>query len=231
MLKELIANVESGREMVLAPYASVQSAVNSQGWTTLAMVPRERVGEIAGWLVLTGKLHPDSLESWTREQMNVSRGALRVMQNQLAELERETGGGTPAPAPPSEPAGWGPTWVITDLNTFRGGLRGSWEITCYRGERGLEFKNWGTWYLDFKGDGTVVGWFEDYQGTRRPTNNGAIRVTGEASGEAGTILWSGTFQRDGNSLAFTGGKGSLRYTDVVMAEPNLTCSPGSWQKN
>lgn len=221
MLKQLIADVESGREMVLAPYASVGQALNSGGWATLAMVPRDRVGELAGWLVLTGRLHPDSVASWTREQMNLSQGALRVMKDQLKALEA---GGV-------DQGNWGPTWIITDLNTFRGGLRGSWEITCYRGERGLEFKNWGTWYLDFKGDGTVVGWFEDYQGTRRPTNNGTVKDTGEAAGEAGTILWSGTFQRDGNSLAFAGGKGSLRYADVVMAEPNLTCNPGSWQRD
>lgn len=42
---------------------------------------------IGGWMVASGQLDPDSIKSWTRNQIELSRGALVVMKRQLAEYE------------------------------------------------------------------------------------------------------------------------------------------------
>jgi hypothetical protein len=66
-LRELIAGVESGATMVLAPQGA-----NPYG--SMFTVEKERVGDIAGWMVTTGMLDPDSVETWTRVQIELSRG-------------------------------------------------------------------------------------------------------------------------------------------------------------
>ena len=141
VLRDLISEVESGRRMVLAPLG------RNNTWGALVMVERERAGSIAGWLVTTGWLHPDSVPSWTREQLAISRAALDLMKQELRELEaQQPAAGTPtAAAPGATPGAPGatpttpgatpvapgtPTLPPTDWRLVKENLRGTYNIPC-----------------------------------------------------------------------------------------------------
>src|SRR5687767_12511100 len=80
VLREIVAEVESGRRIILAPYGTD----NTLG--TLAVVERDRVESIAVWLVLNGWVDPDDVGTWTRQQLAASKTALEILKRQLSEL-------------------------------------------------------------------------------------------------------------------------------------------------
>ncbi|MFN2383557.1 MAG: hypothetical protein ABR559_04765 [Gemmatimonadota bacterium] len=185
-LRQLIGDIESQRQMVLAP----DGAGNT--WGSLVVVDRDRAGAIAGWLVLVGRLHPDSVSSWTREQLAVSRGALSIMKRQLSELEAQRGGAAPPPTtppttapplPPETPVASTPappprpgTIRFPDPMDWRlvqGGYRGTYLIPCAgAGQPPVQ----GDFTLALVGDGTVRAEFE-FNAEMIPTR-GTIRTEG-----------------------------------------------------
>ena len=98
-LREMIAEVESGRGIILAPYGA-----NALGG--LALIDRDRVGTIAVWLVLNGWVDPDSVSIWTRQQLAASNAVLEILKRQLRELEaQQPAAGTPTAAAPGATPG------------------------------------------------------------------------------------------------------------------------------
>ena len=173
------------------------------------------------------RAHAENLEKEVNRRYGETRRYLPLLEEQRRELEQQL---AKLGAPATTPSTATPSTIPSSPAAFRGGLKGSWEITCLRGPQKLEYKNGGVWYLEFAGDGTISGRFEDYQGTPRPAR-GRIEESGIASGDAVNIRWSATFDRDGNSLAMELGRGSLSYSPAVFdAEPGLECTPGRWWK-
>jgi hypothetical protein len=213
LVRNALAGIDGGQSVLLT------------GSERPTLISFDQLKRLARKLVTDGAIEPGEEQAWIIDKMRTSREAVQPVRDLLTALEEGRWRGGVGVAPPTTPS-----TNPSSLAAFRGGLRGSWEITCLRGERKLEFRNWGTWFLDFAGDGTVSGWLEDFQGTRRPST-GTIDDSGLASGESVNLRWSATFVRDGNSLAMTGGEGSLSYTRAVLdAEPGLDCSPGRWRK-
>ncbi len=202
ILRQLIADVESQREVVLAP-------LGTSAYGTFVMVPRDRVGEVAGMLVFAGRLHPDSLEAWTREQLNLSRGALSVMKEQLARLEAGEEWSTPPPSGPTErsvPAARvdpsAPYWPVPMTWTeVRGQVRGDYRVQCYYDDRRLPELR-GRFLFDLRGGGVVLASYTDEQYTREA--NGSVDSEGRAAGSGQAtdsgVAWMATFAREGGRL-------------------------------
>jgi hypothetical protein len=228
-LREMIADVESGRTMVLAPQGA-----NPYG--SMFAVEKERVGDIAGWMVTTGMLHPDSVPSWTRLQIELSRGALVIMKRELAEYEARRDGrplpGEPPSAPPSAPpvdrtsAGVLPVYWPTpmDWREVGGIVRGTYRIRCYSGEDRSPYQVHGTFALELRGKGVIWGTFTDAEDGVAEEINGTISEVGIAGGTAISTMavtsWSAEFTRVGNSI---------RIVDPRMtmdAGRETPCDPG-----
>ena len=225
-LKELIAGVESGQTMVLAPQGA-----NPYG--PMYTVEKDRVGDIAGWLVTTGQLDPDSIESWTRKQIELSRGALVVMRRELAEYEARRDG-RPLPedpgAPPRPPqptsVGMKPVYWPTpmDWREVGGIVRGTYRIQCYSGEDRSPYQVHGTFALELRGKGVIWGTFTDAEDGVSEEINGTISEVGIAGGTAISTIavtsWSAEFVRDGDRI---------RIVDPQMtmdAGRTTPCDPG-----
>ena len=224
-LSGLIDDFEKGRTMIITSHPP-----SKDGW--MVVFERERVGDIAGWMVLSGQLHPDSAQSWAREQNALSQGALAVMKKQLVELEAKRlappAPATPATAaPPPGAINW-PTpmeWTKT-----RGTISGTFLAEC----SGLRKE--GLFVLRLVGDGTVRGDFETaYPDFTRYRVEGTILPDGTASGKSFGVVrdpgdsnfyWTARFSRSGNQLLM-----SSNTLDLLAAErgPNailFDCKPG-----
>jgi hypothetical protein len=228
-LKELIAGVESGSQMVIAPLGANPYAGG------MFTVEKDRVGTIGGWLVSTGQLDPDSVESWTRKQIELSRGALVVMKRELAAYEARRDG-RPLPEDPSETPGPGHVdqssvgmqgvfWPTPmDWREVGGIVRGTYRIQCYSGEERSPFTVRGTFLLELRGKGIILGSFTDAEDGVVEQINGTISEVGIAGGTAISTLavttWSAEFTREGNSI---------RIVDPEMkmdAGGDTRCDPG-----
>ena len=228
-LRELIAGVETGRTMVLAPQGA-----NPYG--SMFTVEKERVGDIAGWMVTTGRLDPDSIESWTRKQIELSRGALVVMKRELAEYEARRDG-RPLPeepgATPSDPGYVGPSSVgmkpvywptPMDWREVGGIVRGTYRIQCYSGDDRSPYSVHGTFALELRGKGVIWGTFTDAEDGVKEEINGTISEVGVAGGTAISTLavtsWSAEFVRDGDRIRIV----DPRIT--MDAGKDTPCDPG-----
>ena len=229
-LRELIAGVESGRTMVLAPQGA-----NPYG--PMFTVEKNRVGDIAGWMVTTGQLDPDSVESWTRKQIELSRGALVVMNRELAEYEARRDGRPlpedPARPPPEPPrvdpgsVGMLPVYWPTpmDWREVGGIVRGTYRIQCYSGDDRHRLPIFhGTFKLELRGKGVILGAFTDAEDGVAEEINGTISEVGVAGGTAistyAVTSWSAEFLRDGDRI---------RIVDPQMtmdAGRGTPCDPG-----
>jgi len=215
-LSGLIDDFEKGRTMIITSHPP-----SKDGW--MVVFERERVGDVAGWMVLSGKLHPDSAQSWTREQLALSQGALAVWKKQLAELEAKrvappTTATPTTAAPPPEAMFW-PTpmeWTKT-----RGTVRGTFLAEC----RGLRKE--GLFGLVLVGDGTVRGSFAPgyrVEGTILPdgTASGKSLLVVPDPGEPG-FFWAVRFSRSGNQLLMSSNK-----LDLLAGQGGILtgCKPG-----
>lgn len=227
-LREMIDDAEKGRTMIVAPHGG-----NPYGG--MYEVPRDRVGAIAGWMVTTGMLHPDSVPSWTRRQIELSRGALVVMKRQLAEYEArrdglplpEEPGGQSAPGRVDQAAvGMKPVYWPTpmDWREVGGIVRGTYRIRCYSGEDRSPYQVHGTFKLELRGQGVILGAFTDAEDGVAEEINGTISEMGIAGGTAtsalATTTWSVEFTRQGNAI---------RIVDPRMtmdAGRDTPCDPG-----
>jgi hypothetical protein len=126
VLREIVAEVESGRRIILAPYGTIVEG-------GLAVVERDRLETIAIWLVLNGWVDPDDVSIWTRQQLAVSSAALEILKRQLRELEaQQPAAGTPtAAAPGATPGAAGvPPPPPSDWRLVKETLRGTYNIPC-----------------------------------------------------------------------------------------------------
>lgn len=211
-LHEVIREVESGRQMVLAPEGALQ------GWGAMVIVPRERVGNIAGWLVVTGRLHPDSAAGWAREQRRISAGALTAMKRMLEDLEARRDGPTP---PPNAPAADPPTPPPAAVSA-----NGTWSVSCaWKDPDFAPSRDGGRFTITIAADGAVAGTYESsssaYPVGGRVEADGQAR--GEGTGAGWSIGWTGSIQRPAaGSVTGTGGI-EVSITDFGGG----TCS-GGW---
>lgn len=224
-LRELIAGVESGRTMILGPLGA-----NTYGG--MFAFEKERVGMIGGWMVVTGMLDPDSVESWTRKQIELSRGALVVMKRQLADYEAGRDGRTSEPEPPVvgsvglQPVYW-PSPM--DWREVGGIVRGTYTVQCYSpDENGRPQRlspTRGTFKLELRGKGVVLGSFTDTDDGISEEINGAVSEVGVAGGsvvnEWARTTWSVEFERSGNDIR-------IMNPELIMAPDvdDMRCDPG-----
>jgi hypothetical protein len=223
-LRELIAEIEFERKMVFSP-----TGVSS--YSTLFVLDRDHVSAIAGYKTFTGQLHPDSVESWTRQQIAFSRAAVRVMKEQLGRLERGEGWTSPPPTPgpttrdvPNAQVNSGATYWPTpmDWREVRGQVRGEYRVQCYyRDSRLPELR--GRFLLDLRGGSVVLGSYTDDRTTREA--NGQISSDAAAGGNGrandSTLTWTAKFGRSGDALVIENSRLIL-----VPSEPNGRCDSG-----
>jgi hypothetical protein len=229
-LRELIAGVESGNAMIIAP-------LGANPYGGMVAVEKERVGMIGGWLVSTGVLDPDSVESWTWKQIELSRGALVVMKRELVEYEARRDGRPlpeePRAPPPSEPAraqpssvGMKPVYWPTpmDWREVGGIVRGTYRIQCYSGEDRSPYSVHGTFALELRGKGVVWGTFTDAEDGVSEEINGTISEVGVAGGTAISTLavtsWSAEFVREGDRIKIVDPR------MIMDAGTDTPCDPG-----
>lgn len=228
-LRQLISEIESERKIVFSP-------LGASSWSSLYVLDRDQVGSIAAYRVLTGMLQPDSIVSWTRQQIAFSRVAIQVMKDELKRLEE---GGAP-PATGSTPQNV-PTAPV-DLNAIywpapmnwiavRGTVRGSFVAECEGRRDYPAVKRAGSYKLEFRGDGSMGGAFEE--GSRLHHVSGTIKADGTAGGVAQSgapdqpsLNWTATFRRSGDALQMSS------HTVDLMAAPRgeysilVDCKPG-----
>ena len=231
-LREMIAEVESGSTMIVAPYGE---SMYGGGMFT---VEKERVGMIGGWMVASGQLDPDSIESWTRKQIELSRGALVVMKRQLAEYEARRDG-RPLPDDPSVPGPVDPTGTVgmagaywptpMDWREVGGIVRGTYTVQCYStDENGRQRRlspTRGTFKLELRGKGVVLGSFTDTDDGISEVINGTVSEVGVAGGSVvndwARTTWTVEFERSGNDIRITN-------PELIMAPDvkDMRCDPG-----
>jgi hypothetical protein len=230
MLRQIISEIESERKIVFSPFGA-------SSWSSLYVLDRDQVGAIAGHQVMTGMLHPDSIVSWTRQQIAFSRVAIQVMKEQLKELEK---GGPPAPGsiPPSVPMGpVDPNAIYwpAPMNwlAVRGTVRGSFVAECagWASTGHPAVSRTGSYKLEFRGDGSIGGAFEE--GSRLHHVTGKILADGTASGTAQSgatdqpsFNWTASFRRSGDALQM-----SSHTLDIIAASRGtyailVECKPG-----
>lgn len=217
-IRGLIEEFESGRTMIVA-----SNPPSGYGW--FLVVPRERAGDIGGWMVISGQLHPDSVASWTRQQLALSRGAVEVMKQQIVQLESRRIAPPPPPAGnAAQPAGVASFPVPMDWREVRGFVRGTYSIQCYHLNSTLPPIR-GTFYLELRGRGIVAGSFTDTDERTMQEMNGEISDSGLANGGArstnATTGWSARFVRAGNALKVENPQFSM-----VPFGDGARCDPG-----
>jgi hypothetical protein len=224
-LREMIAGVENGSTMVIAP-------LGANSYDGMFTVEKERVGMIGGWMVASGQLDPDSVESWTRKQIELSRGALVVMKRQLADYEAGRDGPTIEPEPPVvgsvglQPVYW-PSPM--DWREVGGIVRGTYTIQCYSTDENGRPRRLsptrGTFKLELRGKGVVLGSFTDTDDAISEEINGTVSEVGVAGGsvvnEWARTTWSVEFERSGNDIRITN-------PELIMAPDvkDMRCDPG-----
>jgi len=229
-LRELIAGVEDGSQMVIAP-------LGANPYGGMYTVEKERVGMIGGWLVSTGMLDPDSVESWTRQQIELSRGALVVMKRELAEYEARRDGRTiesqlpPPPPPPVTSVGLQPVYWPTpmDWREVGGIVRGTYTVQCYSTDENGRPRRLsptrGTFKLELRGKGVVLGSFTDTDDGISEVINGTVSEVGVAGGSVvndwARTTWTVEFERSGNDIRITN-------PEMIMAPDvkDMRCDPG-----
>ena len=204
----------------------------------LPTVEKERVGMIGGWMVASGQLDPDSIESWIRNQIELSRGALVVMKRQLAEYEARRDG-RPLPDDPSVPGPVDPTGTVgmagaywptpMDWREVGGIVRGTYTVQCYStDENGRQRRlspTRGTFKLELRGKGVVLGSFTDTDDGISEVINGTVSEVGVAGGSVvndwARTTWSVEFERSGNDIRITN-------PEMIMAPDvkDMRCDPG-----
>jgi hypothetical protein len=193
---------------------------------------------IGGWMVASGQLDPDSIESWTRNQIELSRGALVVMKRQLAEYEARRDG-RPLPDDPSAPGPVDPTGAVgmagaywptpMDWRDVGGIVRGTYTVQCYstdeNGRPRRLYPTRGTFMLELRGKGVVLGSFTDTDDGISEEINGTVSEVGVAGGsvvnEWARTTWTVEFERSGNDIRITN-------PELIMAPDvkDMRCDPG-----
>lgn len=203
-LREVIAEVESGRQMIIAPFGALG------GWGAMAMIPRDRVGAMAGYLVFSGQLHPDSLASWTREQIRISAGALQAMKGQLAELEARS-------REPSAPAALPPPAVVPPVQaTGSWQVAGTWGVNCKWNDPDIKgSSDGGGFSLTVAPSGDVTGNYQS-SGSSYPVGGRVSpdgRAGGQGAGAGWSIGWSGSIIRAASGSGTGSGVVEVTITD------------------
>jgi hypothetical protein len=227
----MITGVENGSTMVIAP-------LGANPYGGMFTVEKERVGMIGGWMVASGQLDPDSVESWTRKQIELSRGALVVMKRQLAEYEARRDG-RPLPDDPSVPGPVDPTGVVgmagaywpspMDWREVGGIVRGTYTVQCYSTDENGRPRRLsptrGTFKLELRGKGVVLGSFTDTDDGISEVINGTVSEVGVAGGsvvnEWARTTWTVEFERSGNDIR-------IANPELIMAPDveDMRCDPG-----
>jgi hypothetical protein len=193
---------------------------------------------IGGWMVASGQLDPDSIESWTRNQIELSRGVLVVMKRQLGEYEARRDG-RPLPGDPSVPGPVDPTSTVgmagaywptpMDWREVGGIVRGTYTVQCYSTDENGRPRHLsptrGTFKLELRGKGVVLGSFTDTDDEISEVINGTVSEVGVAGGsvvnEWARTTWSVEFERSGNDIRITNPELSMA-PDVK----DMRCDPG-----
>jgi hypothetical protein len=223
-LRKLIEDFESGRSMIVSSHPP-----SVYGW--FFSVEREQFDDIAGWMVFSGQLDPDSVQSWTRQMRSLSQGAVAIMKKQLVELEERRVAPPPPPPPPANAAlppgaAYWPTPM--DWREVRGTVRGTYSIPCSYDRASLKPVR-GTFSLELRGQGIALGSFTDTDDRTVQEMNGTITDSGLAHGDARSInaitAWSARFVRVGNDLKLE----NPQLTMVPFAD-GARCDPGVIQQ-
>lgn len=208
-LRELVRQVEAENKVALTP-------LGEGAWGTIMIVERDRLNEVAVWMVQGGRIQQSEVGAWAQNQLATSRRLVTVMKEQLARLEAGEEW-SPPPRDPSLPGGssdtrvagsvpgdvsW-PTSLDGNWAQVSGTVRGSYSVQCYYDNRRVPAIQ-GTFRLDLpgRGSGQVLGSYT-HDGQVRQAD-GEIRNDGQAGGRGqasdATIVWAVQFAREGNRL-------------------------------